>query len=368
VKILTILTTILGHKTVAGRISAAFQQLPHVDTKLVSIDPQDYTTFQAPRWRRLSQPLESMYVARRKADPVVKASGFDALLVNTWELAVEFRELAKKMPTAIVVDAVPSTIDAAVRRRAGGGLKRRLAHELNQRSFGLVVPSIDYFLVKSTGCAQSLKQDFNVPDDRCIVTRAPQELELWRRPEEAEVATTPKLRLLFVGNDLVRKGGDFLIDLYKRQLSGNCVLTVVSTDPRLADVAPAEGLRLIPGLPREQLIPEFHRSDLFVFPTRQDYTPEVIAEALCSGLPCLIGDVDGAEDLIESGSNGYILSSDKSDTDWAAIICRLADHRDELNRMSVNARAFAERFLGLERFYETMRKVAEGLAAGKRRN
>jgi glycosyltransferase involved in cell wall biosynthesis len=307
-----------------------------------------------------------MFVARRKA---LRGSdqanqSFDALLLNTWELAVAFRSHVKRIPTAIIIDAVPATIDAAVRRRKGRGLKRAIAHWVHQRSFARVVPYVDYFLVKSSECAESLRHDFGISAERCFITMAPLDLNVWKpRPARRGRREKP-VRLLFVGNDFSRKGGDWLLGLYKKHLSTYCVLTIVSTDPRVAEMPEnCEGVRFIPGLPREELVRVFQDSDLFVFPTRQDYTPEVVAEALATGLPCLMGEVDGARDLIRDGENGYVLAPDASPELWASHIRRLSDNPEELNRMSVAARGFAEQALSLDRFNSTISFVMECLGA-----
>lgn len=342
--------------------------LPSVKPTYVFIGPEDYVKYPAPKWARLSNPLEAMYVAKQKVRETIDVpidGPFDGLLMNAWEFAVAFRSVAERLPTAMIIDAVPDTVEAAANRQKEGTLKRWIAHSLNQYSFSKAVPYLDYFLVKSSVCAESLKRDFGVPPERCFVTLAPQDLNVWKPRNGNSHRTETPTRLLFVGNDLARKGGDFLLDVYKDKLTSNCTLTIVSTDSKLAGLPQCEGVKRIPGISREQLVGIFQDSDIFVFPTRQDYTPEVVAEALAVGLPCLVGDVDGAKDLIKHERNGFLVPRSGNAELWASYVHRLSDDRDELARMSACARRFAEESLSLDRFNALVADVIGRFAAGK---
>ncbi len=356
-ELLCVLTTILGHKTVSKRIRRAVESVPGVHPTYALIRDEDHTR-PLPRWKRAISLFEAVGIARLSVG--IPDKPFGALLINAWELAVAFPEQVRRLPTVMVADAIPSTINVAVNRRTGATLKRKLAQSLNQWAFGRVVRDIDYFLVKSTECARALQVDFGIPAERCLVTRAPVDIHEWK-PAPEKASAGPRTRLLFVGNDLARKGGDFLLNLFTKHLGDTCTLTMISTDPKLAQLPATEGIRFIPGMPREELPEVFRNHDVFVFPTTQDFTPEVVAEALAVGLPCVMGEVDGAHDLVRHGENGYVLPLNSSTEHWVEHILRLTSNPAELARQSAAARAFAEQELSLEKFDATMAQVLGSL-------
>jgi glycosyltransferase involved in cell wall biosynthesis len=140
-------------------------------------------------------------------------------------------------------------------------------------------------------------------------------------------------------------------------------LTVASNDPSL------EGRKLPPGVQwlrnrnRDQLLKVYRDSDIFVFPSQQDYAPQVLAEAMAVGLPCLVNDFDGAGDLVHNGETGFLFTLDTPVEVWAEHVKRLVTNPGELSRMSACARQFAENKLGLDRFEHLITEVIERLRA-----
>jgi glycosyltransferase involved in cell wall biosynthesis len=209
-------------------------------------------------------------------------------------------------------------------------------------------------------CASSLQTDYGVDAQRCFVTLAPQDTEQWT-PAPAE--DRHALALLFVGNDFVRKGGDFLLNLYSDRLRDTCTLTIASNDARVGDRQLPQGVTWIQGRSRDQLLSIYRQHDLLVLPTRQDFMPQVLAEALTTGLPCIATDVGAICDLVRDGETGFLMHWDATAGEWADRILQLATAGDDLRRMSISARRFAEEFLSVERFEALMSGVVERLGA-----
>jgi len=168
---------------------------------------------------------------------------------------------------------------------------------------------------------------------------------------------------LFVGNDFLRKGGDFLLRLYTRHLAGTCVLTIVSNDRALDGMCLVPGVRRIRNLTSEQLRPLYQESHLFLFPTRQDFMPQVLAEALALGLPCIANDVGGIQDLVHDGETGFLMPFDASPELWAKRIQHLASNPQELTKMSQRSRQFADARLGMDQFETLVQEVIGKLRA-----
>ena len=117
-------------------------------------------------------------------------------------------------------------------------------------------------------------------------------------------------RILFVGGDFVRKGGDDLLEAV-RYLGDSAELDLVT-----ASAPPS-----LPGSPRirvhvgldhnsEQLFDLYRRADVFVLPSRGECYGHVICEALASGLPVVACDV-GAVRGERHRSSDYTLGGDQ---------------------------------------------------------
>lgn len=365
IKALCLFTTILGHKTMVQKLRKALDKIPGLKPVYVLMEVEDYAKYPAPWWVRASDPWHGQYLAHRKAEPVLTEE-FDILLVNAWELAAGFRDLARRMPAAAVMDAVPATFDFQLRLQGANGWKRSLAHKLHHRSFQLAAREFDIFVPMGSDCAESLQRDYAVDAGKCsALTLAPQDLDI-SRARVRNYADGPT-RLLFVGKDFFRKGGEFLLRLFAGHLSDSCRLTIVSSDPGL------NGRQLPPGVERlahidlEHLRDLYRSSHIFVFPTQQDFMPQVLAEALSFGLPCIANDVGAVKDLVRDGETGFLMSRDSSVDQWAERLGRLTSNPAELAQMSFRARRFAEEELSFNRFEGLIASVVERLSLLKKR-
>ena len=361
-KALCLFTTLLGHKTMAKKLRDALDKIPGLSPVYVLTEVEDYTRYPAPRWARATNPWHAQYLAREKAKPVL-GQEFDILLVNAWELATGFRNIARRMPAAAVIDAVPATFDFQLRLQGSTGWKRSTAHKLHHRSFRLAAHEFDIFVPMGSDCAESLQRDYGVEPGKCAaLTLAPQDLEVSSLLCMRDYSTGPT-RLLFVGKDFFRKGGEFLLRLFADNLADTCRLTIVSSDPGL------NGRELPPGVERfthislEQLHDVYRTSHIFVFPTQQDFMPQVLAEALAFGLPCISSDVGAVKDLVRDGETGFLLPREASAEQWADRLRQLISNPEELAKMSLRARRFAESELSFGRFDKLIASVVDDLRA-----
>jgi UDP-glucose:(heptosyl)LPS alpha-1,3-glucosyltransferase len=165
---------------------------------------------------------------------------------------------------------------------------------------------------------------------------------------------------LFVGSGYARKGLAQVLRALK-QLPLHCYLVVVGKDrhmrryERLAHrLGVAARVRFVGA--QEETAPYYGAADAFVLPTLYDPFPNVVLEAMASGLPVVTSSKCGAVDLIRDGENGYVC--DALDVDGLVWRMReLLDHgiRERLGYASRKlvegwtAEQMAERLLGLYR-------------------
>jgi len=170
-------------------------------------------------------------------------------------------------------------------------------------------------------------------------------------------------RLLFVGKDWDRKGGnlafDTLICLQKMGIDAELVMV----GSKLPEKVRSDKLTVIPYLnkndpqQRQQLNELFFRANFLIFPTRAECYGIVLCEANAFGLPTLATDVGGISTIIENGKNGYMLPLSATGNDYANLIAKLFFARELYNQLVLASRKEYERRLNWNKWAESMEEV-----------
>ena len=139
------------------------------------------------------------------------------------------------------------------------------------------------------------------------------DLELYRT--DVRSAATP--HLFSVGRIVHQKG----LDLAMHALAG---LKELSWEWRIAGDGPqldalkllaqklgiADRVQFLGWQAREQLIEQYHWSNLFLFPSRHEGMPNAVLEAMASGLPVIASRIAGSEELVSNGETGFLFPSE----------------------------------------------------------
>lgn len=196
--------------------------------------------------------------------------------------------------------------------------------------------SVTLFTPWSQWTADSLRRQ-GIPDDRIAVLPPGVDLERWQPRPELRPSDDGPLRLLFVGGDFARKGGDMLLEVFQQRFSGRCELDVVTRDV----VPPLPGVRVHRAEPNSAVLGELYaRADLFVLPTRAECFGIATLEAMASGLPVIVGDVGGVRDIVGPEETGWLIEP-TGEALTTAIEHALAD-RMKLRAMGCEGRRVVE--------------------------
>lgn len=122
-------------------------------------------------------------------------------------------------------------------------------------------------------------------------------------------------KLLFVGVDWYRKGGDIAVDIARslNQRGLKTQLTIVGCTPpdELPAFVSARGfLSKTTEAKRSTLDQLFAESHFVILPTRADCVPVVIAEANSFGVPVVTSNVGGIPTVVDHGVNGAMFSTE----------------------------------------------------------
>ena len=347
-RVLCVVSDMLGNRAISDHLVDAIGRIDGVAATVRRIGPHDFAPYRGPRWHSVSPTLQANWLFRGRVAADLH-DRFDLVVVHTWIALMALAPLVKRIPAIAAMDQVPSLMPELTVRvtpsRARRVVKRAMWH-LDHLRFAPVTRHTDLFLPTTTWVRDALTHDYGVPADRCRITLGPQDLSRWK---PAPRPRGERLRLLFIGNDFQRKGGALLLQAYREALTEIATLTIVSRDP-LSHLEMPAGVRVVPGQDHDALVATYQSSDLFVLPTRLDMMPQVLAEALATGLPCMATDVGGVRDLVRDGDTGVLMPYTASPADWATRVRHLHEHRDELEAYGARAREFAEERLDLDAF------------------
>lgn len=149
-----------------------------------------------------------------------------------------------------------------------------------------------------------------------------------------------EVALLFVANELARKGYATILDAMRSLKSDRLRLLVVGRVPSEKVLREARrcgvGDRVTACGPTGDVSAFHAAADLFVLPTQYEAFCLSILEALGSGMPVITTRVPGAGDAIQPGVNGYLMDDPRSGEQLREKLLRLLDddHRALLSRQA----------------------------------
>jgi glycosyltransferase involved in cell wall biosynthesis len=280
--------------------------------------------------------LKGGLVTRRRVR-LLEKSGllFDAALFHHQVIATFLSgfasEFARRVPTLISMDATPISMlkfgrwyntsvanpDSVIRR-----LKRSVTRS--------VYSNAAHLLPFSAWARESLIRDYGVQEDKITVVPPSINLERWKWVPSTSPEHSPRrLRVLFVGADFTRKGGDLLLRIAKREEFQNYEFHFVT---RSFSGTPGGNVFVHSnlGINTQPLIELYSMSDVFVLPTRADLSSWVLLEAMATGVPVISTKVAGIPEIVIDGQTGYLV--DPEDEETLADRLRMLLHNPELRR------------------------------------
>ncbi|HEY3329964.1 MAG TPA: glycosyltransferase family 4 protein [Capsulimonadaceae bacterium] len=157
----------------------------------------------------------------------------------------------------------------------------------------------------SNWAASSAVDDYGAERDRVRICPPGVDLTRWA-PPAAGTRGNGDCRLLFVGGDFERKGGDVVLEWAKSTREKHWRLDIVTRKPlKVDDSRIVVHNNLSSNDP--DLVKLYNQADLFVLPTFADCYSIAGIEAMASGLPVILGSVGGTPDIIKDGETGYLV-------------------------------------------------------------
>lgn len=151
----------------------------------------------------------------------------------------------------------------------------------------------------------------------------------------------------FIGRVVADKGIHELVSAYLNIFENNKKAQLIIVGPfeqKLDPIDPAIYNEIIthPGIHwidfKKDIRPYLAISDVFTFPSYREGFPNVVMQAGAMGLPCIVSDINGCNEIIENGFNGLIVPAKSIEKLQSAMEVLLYD-KEVLNSMKVNCRS-----------------------------
>jgi glycosyltransferase involved in cell wall biosynthesis len=368
-RLLVIDEGVLGHRTLKAQLEAVLETLPGVEATMATVPPPGRfgrlftrnwlrgsdADLQALRWR-LRWSWQTRRLLKRYRGKV------DVALVNTQASALLAKGPMRELPTILSIDATVGQFTALEYTPHDRWTPRqlRLMRRLERRALRGAAAAMPW----TEWNAAALESEYGLDDLRAEAIHPGLDAGWWgeaatRRPRERE----GPMRVLFVGNDVERKGLPTLIEAVGA-LDGEAVLDVVSGD----EIEARDFVSLHRGVTAgsELLRERYAEADVFALPTHADAVPWAVLEAMAAGLPVVASGVGAIPEML--GDSGETVPP--GDPEALAVALRRLSDPERRRAMGAAARERVhenyDNALQTPRILALATAVAEGARGGRR--
>ncbi len=227
-------------------------------------------------------------------------------------------------------------------------------------------------LFLSDWAAQTTIETYGIDPSKVAVVPWGANLETNRNREDihniVEAKNNECCKLLFIGVDWFRKGGDIAFKIAEELNSRGIEteLSVVGCEPEAEDPLPSyvKKLGFISKYTREglnQINKLFAESHFLVLPSRADFSPHVFCEANSFGLPCISTQVGGIPTLIKPDLNGKTFSLNASISEYCNYIATLMNNYGDYKKLAYSSFNEYQSRLNWLVAGQTAKKVIQGV-------
>ena len=281
----------------------------------------------------------------------------DALFFHTYDAALFSPHIVRRVPSVISLDATPlqfkrlNGFDLPSSRKFTVAEKIKVAilrsTRLKMRLVQSILGNARRVVTWSQWAKGSVVNEYGISPEK--VTCIPPGVDT-QRFAPAERKNSAVTRIVFVGGEFERKGGDLLVKwMRERGLGLGCEIHVVTKSA----VEATEGIVVHRDIEpnSDRLIALLQQSDIFALPTRAECFGIALVEAMSVGLAVVSSRITAIPEIIQHGESG-ILTEAGDYTALAEVLERLVKNPALRLALGGAARKDAERRFTLNNYNE----------------
>ncbi|MFE1747588.1 glycosyltransferase family 4 protein [Coleofasciculus sp. H7-2] len=212
----------------------------------------------------------------------------------------------------------------------------------------LALKKCELVIFSSEWSAQAAMKTYKVNPSKIKVVPSGANIECNRTLDDIKnilkEKTSKICKLLFLGINWFRKGGDIALEIAKElNKSGLTTELIIAGCQPISDEPLPKFVRSLGFIDRskkdgqqvlEQLFVESH---FLILPSREDWTPAVIREASSFGLPSISTNVGGIPTILRDNLNGKIFALDASIADYCSYILQTFTQVYEYDKIAISS-------------------------------
>lgn len=155
-------------------------------------------------------------------------------------------------------------------------------------------------------------------DARAEIPVIPNGVDVISHPDEMRLWIPP--RLFSAGRIVHQKGLDLGLQALSQLTDLDWEWHIAGDGPqldvlksRIQELGLVDRVTFLGWQSREGLMEWYHRSNVFLFPSRHEGMPNAVLEAMSSGLPVVATRIAGSEELVLDGETGFLVRSESVD-------------------------------------------------------
>lgn len=241
------------------------------------------------------------FFARRYLEKALKNYQPDVIHIHTQAIAYLAVPLFKKYPSVVSIDYTHALL--AKEHPYPASITYQPIVAIEKKCFCHAAHIITW----SERARNSVISDYGISPTKVTAIPPPVPLEFFTKITPRETTNESLPRLLFVGNDFPRKGGEDVLNVFLESCANICELDIVTNSdlnvPVLPNLRVHRGIRPL----STEILELYQNADIFVMPTHEDVYGIVFSEAMAAGLPCIGTNVMAVPELVQNGINGLTI-------------------------------------------------------------
>jgi glycosyltransferase involved in cell wall biosynthesis len=290
------------------------------------------------------------FTARRLIARKLKGKNYSVMHLSTQAMGYYAIRFMNKVPTVIVID-----ITAAQASQESTAPIFRWTHApnvyLDQRVFDAAVRIVTL----SEWTRQSVINDFKIDEKKVITIPYGVDISRISPSNPLEKAKNLPCKILFVGGDFKRKGGEDLLEVFLKSFKDSAELHVVTQAPvkcKHPNVYIYNDVKAYS--------PKWHelydQADIFAMPTYADAFATVFMEAMAAGLPVIATTLPQIAEVVIDGKTGFLVKPGDRQELTHKIQC-LMEHPSRGIEMGTKGRKIAEERFDSNRNFQILESV-----------
>ena len=242
------------------------------------------------------------------------------------------------------------------------GYNIRQGIELDKKAFHKAT----HCMLASEWNKNSAVYDYGINSEKISVVPCGANMDIIPASEDLLPYTDGPFRLLFLGVEWDRKGGDIALEAF-RLLQGKGIkvhLHIIGCVPP-HDLSHEKNITVIPFLNKnkeddfQQLHKIFLETTILFLPTRAECAGVVFSEASAYGVPSVTTDTGGVTTYVNNDVNGYTLAYEDGPGKYASLLEKILSDKGLLNRLKISSRKYYEEKFSWQQWGHKFQQVAE---------